>query len=184
MKPDYPPLDPGHDSKRATVRTVGLVLLVVGTVCSLTGLGLFLSNFFTFGIQMGRAVVGIVMFAGGGMMAVVGLQLTMLGNLGTIARYLAGEQLPVARDVARHAAPTVGEFAREVARSTAEGWQEGAGLPEPDAKVRHDCGTWNDPSDRFCKGCGAPLEGLVCPSCRAVNDQDARYCDACGTVLA
>ena len=47
MKANPPPLDPDHEAKRALLSKGGLVLLVGGALCSIIGLGLFLSVFFS-----------------------------------------------------------------------------------------------------------------------------------------
>jgi class 3 adenylate cyclase len=44
------------------------------------------------------------------------------------------------------------------------------------------CGHENSTGNRFCGGCGAPLERR-CPACRQVNPPDHRFCGACGAAL-
>ena len=173
-------IDPDHEVKRATISRVGLAMLGLGVPCGLLGVGLFLSGFFLGpGAVMspGRAVLGLVLTAVGGFLFVSGLQALALGNLGRIARYQAGETLPVAKDLFAETAPMAGDLARNLTRAVREGWKEG------EAKIRHSCGTWNEEADRYCKGCGAAISERSCKSCQTPNDPDARFCDHCGEAL-
>ena len=175
-----PGIDPGHEAKRAALSKGGVTLVGVGIPCGLLGIGLFLSAFFEgFGgmINPVRPVLGLVLAAVGGFLTVFGLQSLAFGNLGRVARYRAGEALPLAKDVFEQTAPMAGDMARNLSRAVREGWQGG------ESKIRHACGTWNDPADRFCKGCGQPIAGRICGSWQAPNDADARFCDRCGATL-
>ncbi len=190
-------IDPNHETNRKKITTIGVILLVVGIPCLLIGLGLFLSFFFAvasafsdgpmgmmdMGAIFGRTVIGFMMIAGGAFLSMIGFQMVAFGNVGRLARYQAGETMPVAHDVLRHSTPVIGDVAREVTRSAREGWEQEEPL-SPGAKVRHTCGTLNDPDDRFCKGCGHSLAGPVCPTCQTQNDSDARFCDKCGNALS
>ena len=180
-----PPLDPDHEARRALLSKGGLVLVVVGALCSVIGLGMFLSVFFAdpFEVPRGRPVIGIVLFAGGGMLAGLGGQAFTAGNLGRILRYKYGETLPPTMDAARHASPVVEDRARGLGRAVREAWTDGES-PASRSRMPHTCGTVNDPDDVFCKGCGQRLTGQVCPSCQASNDADARFCDRCGATMA
>jgi hypothetical protein len=42
--------------------------------------------------------------------------------------------------------------------------------------------TKNPTGNRFCGGCGAPLERR-CPACKHTNPPDHRFCGSCGAVL-
>ncbi len=183
MKPE-PSIDPHHELTRATVSRAGMIMMAVGIGVGLTGLWMFAGPLFSdnpFDLSFGRAASGMFLAFIGFFLTAVSLQLLFLGNAGRILRYQAGEALPVAHDVMRHSAPLAGHLAREVARSAREGWGEGSTTT---ARLQHSCGAWNDPDDRFCKGCGQSLTGLVCPSCQTQNDPDARFCDRCGARLA
>ena len=45
------------------------------------------------------------------------------------------------------------------------------------------CGTKLDENAKFCKKCGANLEGKVCPNCGQVAPLDADFCENCGKEL-
>ncbi|HEV3166232.1 MAG TPA: zinc ribbon domain-containing protein [Isosphaeraceae bacterium] len=179
MKPDVNPIDPSHAAKRAALTKLGLLLLVIGLPCALIGLGLFFSAFLSFpAISPARPAIGVLMTAAGGFMTVFALQMLTAGNMGRIARYQAGEMMPVAKDMTHESAPLI----TETARAFSTGWAEGqVGLHE--GKVQHACGAWNDPADNFCKGCGQTLGSRTCPSCQARNDADANFCDRCGAKM-
>ena len=44
------------------------------------------------------------------------------------------------------------------------------------------CGSENEPTRRFCRDCGHPLN-RVCPECGALNDPTDRFCGECGSAL-
>lgn len=176
-----PTIDPGHDSKRATLNRVGVGLLVAGVCLFLGGIVGFARPFFAgnpFELSFGGSALSMLSAFLGFVMIGISLQLLLMGNAGRILRYQAGEALPVAEDAARHMAPMANELARGLVRSAREGWEVGV----DSTKIPHTCGALNEPDDRFCKGCGQPL-GRTCPSCSASNDADARFCDRCGTPL-
>jgi hypothetical protein len=184
VKANPPSLDPDHEAKRALLSKGGLVLAVAGALCSVIGFGMFVSVFFS-DLSTDppvRPIIGLLMFGGGGFVAVVGLQALAAGNMGRILRYQIGESLPPTMDAARHASPVVEDLARGLGRAARDGWADG-GTPSSDSSITHTCGTVNDADDVFCKGCGQRLTGQVCPSCRASNDADARFCDRCGATL-
>lgn len=164
MNKAIPPLDPGHDVRRAMLSKLGLGLIGVGVPCILIGLGLFVSVFFAIGdgpmgpgFSPARPVIGVLMFAAGGFCTSIGWPLVLAGNAGKIMRYQAAEALPVALDMTRHAAPVAGDLARGMARAAREGWEEGGPPSTADPlSTRCECGVANDPDARFCKGCGRP----------------------------
>ena len=45
------------------------------------------------------------------------------------------------------------------------------------------CQFENPDDNRFCEGCGAPLD-KTCPSCGHANRPNARFCGGCGIELA
>jgi len=186
-------LDPNHAQKRAKLSGLGVGLLAVGVPCAIIGFCLFISVFFTSSREFfanpddtmdsnaRRAVIGMILMAGGGFASMIGLNLLGFAQRGKIARYQAGELMPLAKDMAQDAAPVIGQVVREIAQSAREGLQSETASP-PD-KIRHSCGALNDADDKFCKACGQPLAGPLCPNCGRPNDPDAKFCDKCGTPI-
>jgi hypothetical protein len=173
-------LDPNHQRTRGHLSRGGIVAVAIGAPCALIGIILFLSCFFADAANdmdsVGRrAVIGLIMAGFGGFATVIGLNLLGFAHMGRIARYQAGETMPVAKDALRDATPALGEVARNISAAV---------RGDAPGKIRHSCGAYNDPDDQFCKGCGAPLQSLACPKCGSPNDADARFCDKCGAPLA
>ncbi len=49
-----------------------------------------------------------------------------------------------------------------------------------------ECGHAVGPSDKFCSGCGKPVQAKKngeCPNCKKINASDAKFCSGCGTKL-
>src|SRR5437868_6153498 len=162
MKTPLPSIDPDHEAKRALLSKAGIILLAVGIPCGLIGVGLFLSAFFRPIFDSTRPVIGLVMAAAGGFVSMFGLQALTFGNAGRILRYQAGEALPVGQDAARNSAPLANELLRGMAGSARAGWDQ-TGAEAAETKIRHTCGSFVDPGDAFCKGCGSPLDLARCP---------------------
>jgi hypothetical protein len=170
-------IDPNHDINQRRMSKTAFVLLGIGVPCGLLGVIFFISVFFT--ERFIFAPIGLVMAAVGGFASMFGLQLLTFSHAGKIARYQAAEMTPVGKDVVRDVLPVASDAVRELAAAAREGL---TGVPA--AKLTHTCGTQNDADDRFCKGCGQPLDHRKCPKCAAANDADARFCDTCGYSLA
>ncbi len=176
-------LDPNHHQTRARLHRGGLIGVVIGAPCALVGIILFLSVFFTapgahdMDAQGRRAVTGLIMAGAGGFATVIGLNLLGFAHMGRIARYQAGQTMPVAKDMLRDASPVLNEVARGISQSVR------GDATTPPGKVRHSCGAINDVTDKYCKGCGAALTAPTCPKCAAENDPDARFCEKCGSPL-
>jgi hypothetical protein len=183
MMADMNQIDPNHQQTRARLHKGGLFAVIIGGPCALIGVVLFLSVFFTapgshdMDSQGRRAVTGLIMAGVGGFATVIGLNLLGFAHMGKIARFQAGQTMPVAKDMLRDASPVFNDLARGISQSI----RGDAGSP---GKVRHSCGAWNDAGDKYCKGCGASLAAPVCPKCSAPNDPDARFCEKCGAALA
>jgi ribosomal protein L40E len=185
-------LDSNHVRTRSRLSRGGLIALGLGVPCALIGICLFLSGFFTPSREFfanpnavmdrdsHRAIIGIVMAAVGGFSSVIGLNLLGFANTGRVARYQAGEVMPLAKDALRDASPVINEMVRGMANAMHDPHATNSAAQ---GKIRHACGAWNDPDDRFCKGCGAPLQKPTCPKCGGLNDPDARFCEKCGAPL-
>lgn len=125
--------------------------------------------------------------------AFIGLPLLAVGTsvlraayVGAIARYLAGEAAPVAKDTFDYMADGTREGVKTIATAVGEGLAAGSAGAAKSALVHcPKCNQANDPAAKFCKSCGAPLSKTKpCPACNELNDADARFCDHCGRALA
>lgn len=171
-------IDPQHSEKRAVLRIVGPIIFILG---------------------LGFLVVGMVSFfaafGGNGFpryfwCCFVGLPLLWLravlsgaGFMGAAARYVAGEQAPVAKDTFNYMADGTKEGVKQVATAVGEGLAAG-GIGKPVQVRCHKCNQLNDGDSKFCKHCGTSLfKSKACPACNELNDPDAKFCDNCGRAL-
>ncbi len=116
---------PRHESVRRTLRRAGLAVLALGGVLTLIGIGSFFSSFASIGsgsVEFPRyfwcAFLGMPLLF-------VGSVMTMLGFLGAMNRYVAGETAPVAKDVVNYVGENVQPGVKSVAKAVAEGIKEG-----------------------------------------------------------
>lgn len=110
---------PHHDSTRTTLRTAGPIIAVVGLVFTIIGLASFFSSFGQF--ESPRyfwcAFVGLPLLG-------IGLTMMKFGYLGSIARYMAGETAPVAKDAVNYMGEGVHPGVKAVAKAVTEGIRE------------------------------------------------------------
>ncbi len=169
------PIDPNHKKKRGVLRVIGPVVLLLGITLTAIGFGTVI-----LGDPFGHRWLAALPFLGMPLMF-VGAVCSMMGFMGAVARYQAGEYAPVATDTFNYVAEGTEDGVRTVASAIGEGLR-GEGGAEPLACAS--CGAENEAGSRFCDQCGAafPAE-LRCPGCDVVNDPDARFCDSCGERL-
>jgi len=132
---------------RNVLRGLGLVMTPVGLILIALGLYRFVTvdpNSWGTG-----SPDGLLMFGGGGFIAVAGFGLLNAGFMGTAARYGAGETMPVVKDSAAYLSD--GEGVLGVGRTIDDG-PVATGGP-----FCRSCGVRNDPDARFCDGCGNSL---------------------------
>lgn len=178
-------INPRSDSQRATLRLIGGILCAVGGVFVLVGMVSFFQSFNSFG---GPPSKFWCVFVGAPMLA-IGSRLLMLGYMGAVARYTAGEVAPVATDTLNFVADETRSSVRKVSGAIAAGVRDAsrsstateAGPQVACPSCHHD----NDPDARFCDQCGTAMPGPnECGGCGKVNDSDARFCSGCGSSLA
>ena len=109
---------PGQDSIRAALRIAGPVVFLIGLICLIIAM----VELFTSGMEPPRhfwlGFVGLpLMFVGG--------VLCMYGFMGAVARYAAGEVMPVAADAARYVAEETKGAVETVSKAAAKGVVEG-----------------------------------------------------------
>lgn len=107
---------PYHDSTRQMLRTVGPIVAGVGLIFTMIGLVSFFSSFGQF--ESPRffwcAFIGLPLLG-------IGLTMTKFGYLGSIARYVAGETAPVAKDAVNYMGEGVQPGVKAVAKAVTEG---------------------------------------------------------------
>lgn len=134
---------------RAGFRLLGVVLTPVGVV--LLGVGFYRFVTFDPAYWDSGPPEGFLMFALGGLLAVVGFGFLNAGFMGAAARYGAGETMPVVKDGATYLTDGkgllgVGQTAPDTATATATA-----------GPFCRQCGVRNDDSAKFCDGCGTSL---------------------------
>jgi hypothetical protein len=140
---------------RTVLRALGLVMAPAGVLLVIVGFARFA------GVggedwSGDGAPPGFLMFAGGGLLGVIGFALLNAGFMGVAARYGAGETMPVVKDSAAYLTDGQGVL--------------GVGRTVDDAAATPTGAT--------------AAAGPYCRSCGARNDSDATYCDGCGQRLA
>lgn len=87
---------------RTILRVLGALLLLAGGAGVIAGAVLFARGFLADDMDsMGRnALIGVLVFGGGGFLAVVGIGALSAGLLGEQSRYVATEALPAGTDAA------------------------------------------------------------------------------------
>ncbi len=150
-------MDPGHETKRQTLRIAGVSIMVVGGILLAIGLVDFFRSLNSFeGPKLFWMVfVGLLLFG-------LGAKLAGAGFLGAFARYGAAEVTPVAKDAL--------EYLKDPSHSS------------DDLVACGSCGTGNRPDARFCDSCGAAM-GTVCSGCGTRNEAGSKFCDNCGNAL-
>ncbi len=173
-------IDQNHDDKRAALRFIGPVMLIVGVIFTAIGM---VSFFASMGSHSGPsyfwcAFIGLPLMAFGSM-------ISKFGYLGSISRYVAGETAPVGKDVVNYMATETKGAIREISAAVGQGLRS-AETPENGPQIARcpQCHADNEITANFCKACGVPLpKSKPCPDCHEVNAPDARFCDNCGKAI-
>jgi hypothetical protein len=151
MKPDNR-IDPGHNEKRGILRVLGVAILIIGLVFEIIGLASFFLSFGHGGFPrlFWCCFIGLPLIW-------LGFVLCGVSFLGAVARFMAGESAPVAKDTFNYMADETKEGVKTVASAVGEGMAAGAAAARPKIKS--------------------------CPACQATNDAEARFCNQCGKAL-
>jgi hypothetical protein len=147
-------LDPTHAIARRTLRTLGPLLAGIGLLLIIVGAGSFFASFGSF--EPPRffwcAFLGMPLLF-------LGIVLCGLGFQGAIARYQAGEVSPVAKDTVDYLAEGTQGAVKTIAAAVGEGLVAGMSSLRESHKRCSRCGRANDVDAKFCKDCGAAMEG-------------------------
>jgi RNA polymerase subunit RPABC4/transcription elongation factor Spt4 len=171
-------IDPGHIRTRGGLRTTGLILVVIGLVCTVTGGASF---FLAFG--SGQPPVLFPCCFCGLPLLFVGLALTLYGYMGKIMRYQAQEMAPPTKDTFNYMADGTKDGIKTVVGAIGEGLRESGivGGSQTTMVRCHKCNALAPADAKFCNQCGHSLgKTKACPDCRELNDPDAKFCDNCG----
>lgn len=177
-----------HRSNRSVLRVMGPLILIAGLVLTLIGLSAFFTGFGqspSFGEPPPGFRRFFLAFLGLPMMAIGGA-ITKFAFMGAVARYVASEAAPVAKDTTNYMIDGTRDAIGDLAQSVGAGIAQGLSgeRPEADTIGCPSCGHACDPGARFCDQCGAKIPGEVrCESCQAMNDPDARFCSQCGVSM-
>lgn len=181
-----------HRSNRSILRVIGPLILLAGIVLTLIGVDGFFSAFlgaFMNEPSFDGPPAGIKLFflAFIGLpMTGVGLMITKFAYFGAVARYIASEAAPVAKDTTNYMIDGTKGAVGDLAQSVGAGIAEGLSGHRPATEMVDcpSCAAACDSGARFCDQCGAPIPGLVrCQSCGAMNEPDARFCSQCGVSM-
>jgi hypothetical protein len=112
---------PKHSGVRKFLRTAGPLILAVGVLLLIVGVGSFFVAMFT---RSGPPVLFVCAFVGMPLLF-IGTVMCMFGFMGALARYIATEQAPVAKDTINYMAEGTQDAVRHVARAAAQGVSEG-----------------------------------------------------------
>lgn len=174
-------IDKEHDQKRAALRVVGPVVLIIGVIFTAIGMVSFFSSM---GTHSGPsyfwcAFIGLPLIG-------VGSSICKFAYLGTISRYVAGEVAPIGKDVVNYMATETKGAIREISAAVGQGLRSGQAPADQGKIIRcHKCNADNEMSANFCNACGVALaKSKPCPDCQELNDPDARFCDNCGKAIA
>lgn len=111
---------PQQAGVRTVLRTGGLVIVALGALLTVVGIGSFFASFGSF--EPPRffwcAFLGMPLLFVGGVM-------TMLGFMGAVQRYVAGESAPVAKDVVNYMGENTQAGVKAAAKAVTEGIVEG-----------------------------------------------------------
>ena len=159
------------------LRIIGLITLIIGIACVVTGLTDFFISMSSFGNSpklFFLNFIGFPFIAGGA--ACLGI-----GNQRRMSMYMASQNAPVVKETTNYIldgtsdaiAKTAGKVANEINSN------KGTTVEGVTANTCAKCGFTNPAGAKFCSKCGAPIT-KKCPYCGAENDDGAKYCNNCG----
>ena len=148
-----------HENKKKKIKTVGLVLVIVGGIFTAIGLISFFSAFAGNGFPslFWCCFVGMPLLGFGGTLLSVGYRRETM-------KYMKDEGMPIYKETYQDLKPEVEDFVSII--------------KDEEEKCPH-CGKENDKGSKYCKHCGK-IMNKVCPHCNSIVDGDALYCSQCG----
>ena len=180
-------LEPQNKTKK-TLRILGWIAAGLGAISLILGAVFFFSNMNgmasgTGGMDISGGITGIIFFALGGTLSMVGFVLLIMGYMGSVSGYTASQTSPVAKDTTNYMLDgTRDEFSKSIASVVSAVKSDGTTPVTESLPKCAKCGTINEKGAKFCDHCGAALT-KVCSKCGEVNDADALHCRKCGAPL-
>lgn len=146
-------IDPGHNATRDVLR-------VVGPVVALVGLGFMIVGFVDFASAFGgrhEPRLFWCLFVGMPLLF-AGVVLSFYGYMGKVARYVAEEGAPVAKDTFNYMADGTKDGIKTVAGAIGQGLREGGFVGGSQTTMRcHKCNALAPADAKFCGQCGHPF---------------------------
>jgi hypothetical protein len=178
-----------HRGNRSILRIIGPLILIIGILLTVVGIGGFFLGIVS-SFDNGPSFDGppdsfklfFLAFLGIPMMG-IGAMITKFAYLGAVARYVASEAAPVAKDTTNYMIDGTKDAVGDLAQSVGSGFAAGMSgqVPEVETVDCPGCGEACDSGARFCSQCGTAIPGEVrCERCGTMNEPDAKFCDQCG----
>ncbi|TCT17159.1 double zinc ribbon protein [Natranaerovirga pectinivora] len=200
-------MDQDHLKKRAILRTVGPIVLIIGIIFLIIGIADFFSvpkspfggsisqtpfggsnDFFSSTQNFGGGPDLFWCFFIAFPLIAIGIGMTSAGYMGAMARYQANEIAPVGKDVFNYMADGTSEGVKNISKAIHSGVTESKnGIRKNEisknVKCTH-CSTPNTDNAKFCNNCGQKIRLIsTCYSCGQENDVNAKFCNHCGSSL-
>lgn len=162
-----------HLKLKKKLKTIGIILVVVGGVCAIVG---FAEFFITMSMMSGAPKLFFLLFIGLPMIG-IGAGLLTFAYRGDIMRFTKNEAVPIINETGEEIKPAI----KAVTGAVREGLYGEQSVAKK-GMVCPACGKENQPENKFCDKCGALLR-KVCPACGAEQDGDDKFCGQCGAKL-
>lgn len=155
-------MNQNHENKKKTIQKIGIILLIIGGLLTITGLISFFNAF------NGGGFPSLFPLAMGGIPCLgIGLMLLTIGYKREISKYMKDESMPVFKEGYQEIRPEVKDIFTMV-------------KGEENDKTCPYCNTKNDYNASFCKSCGRSIGNKKCSKCGQEIDSDSRFCSHCG----
>ncbi|MDL2292778.1 zinc ribbon domain-containing protein [Acholeplasma sp. OttesenSCG-928-E16] len=143
-----------HEQKgtKKKLKVIGLVLIIVGAIFTITGFVEFFIAISNLDSMEGPKLFWML-FIGLPMLG-IGFSLFMMAYRGKIARYVASESAPVAKDVTNYMIDETKDSIIGVVNEI----KNNKGASKPTKRACLKCGAINEIDQNFCGHCGAPLK--------------------------
>jgi len=183
--------DETYKKGQKTIKKIRTILLIVGLLLLAGGATLIvlgIINKDSYGHSSPAFIIPGAFIAFFGIACLIHtIFLTLVAHQREIVSYQASATMPVAGEIgekvidfADRNSEKVGNTIGNVVGGVKKGWRDGAATEKN--VVCPKCQYKNDPTDKFCGGCGEKLEQKKhCTNCGAELKETDKFCAACGT---